>query len=138
MTRVELREYIFGNYSAVSDFPWERYPSYEVFRHPQNRKWFLLLMEIPAQLISSPEPSPVAVANMKCDPVLSGSLMSKEGIHPAYHMNKEHWITVEIERADDDTVRWLLDMSYRATAPHVRANSSGRGEKKEKEGNCRK
>ena len=38
------------------------------------------------------------------------------GVFPAYHMNKQHWISVVLnDSVDDDTVEMLLDMSYKLT-----------------------
>ena len=47
MTREKLEKYIQNNYSAEPDYPWVKYPDYEVFRHTSNKKWFALIMEIP-------------------------------------------------------------------------------------------
>ena len=45
MTREELEKYVKDNYSAEPDYPWIKYPDYEVFRHTSNKKWFALIME---------------------------------------------------------------------------------------------
>ena len=43
------------------------------------------------------------------------------GFYPAYHMNKDNWITAALDgSAPDDTIRMLLEMSYAATAPKLR------------------
>ena len=84
MTREALESYILSTYNATSDFPWVRYPSYEVFRHPANQKWFALLADIPASVFAGSTSVPsssthenreekVCILNVKCDPVLSGS-----------------------------------------------------------------
>lgn len=43
MTREKLEKYIQNNYSAEPDYPWVKYPDYEVFRHTSNKKWFALI-----------------------------------------------------------------------------------------------
>ena len=59
----------------------------------------------------------LSVVNFKCDPILIGSLLDKEGYFPAYHMNKTSWITVALDGSvPDDEVKLLLDMSFEATA----------------------
>ena len=63
----------------------------------------------------------LSVVNFKCDPILIGSLLDKEGYFPAYHMNKTSWITVALDGSvPDDEVKLLLDMSFEATAPKMR------------------
>ena len=61
------------------------------------------------------------VVNLKCDPLLIGSLRSEPGFFPAYHMNKDSWITVSLDnKANADKLKMLLDMSYTATASKIR------------------
>ena len=88
MNREELRRYIMEEYHAENDFPWLRYPENEVFRHPGNRKWFALIMEVTGDRLGLPDQEKHAVVNLKCDPLLIGSLRAEPGFFPAYHMNK--------------------------------------------------
>ena len=54
--------------------------------------------------------------NVKADPILIGSLLSLPGYFPAYHMNKENWISILLEESDlDKNIRNLLQMSYELT-----------------------
>lgn len=60
----------------------------------------------------------IDVVNLKCDPILIGSLRKEPGIFPAYHMNKANWISVALDGSvPDELIKMLLDMSYGATAP---------------------
>lgn len=128
MNREELKNYILEAYNVSSDYPWVRYPSNEVFRHPENKKWFALLMDVSPSVLTGSSSArrnnqtqvPISVLNVRVDPVLSGSLRSNPGIHPAYHMNKDKWLTLELALVPDDTIKMLLDMSYDATAPKKR------------------
>ena len=45
MKRSELESFIMETYNAEADYPWLKYPNYEVFRHCNNRKWFALIMD---------------------------------------------------------------------------------------------
>ena len=56
------------------------------------------------------------MVNVKCDPLLSGTLRQEAGILPAYHMNKEKWISILLDGSvDTELVKGLLDMSYQLT-----------------------
>lgn len=117
MNRDDLEQFTNENYNAESDYPWLKYPNYEVFRHSNNRKWFALIMDIPKNKLGLPGTDIIDVVNFKCDPLLIGSLLKEAGFFPAYHMNKESWITVALDKSvNDDTIKMLLDMSYDATA----------------------
>ena len=60
----------------------------------------------------------IAVVNLKADPRLIGSQREKPGFFPAYHMNKEHWITAALDgSAPEDEIKALLAMSFGLTAP---------------------
>ena len=121
MTRDELTRYIFDTYSVEPDYPFPGDNTSAVFRHAGNRKWFALVMNIPAQKLGLPSENRIDIVNMKCDSVLIGSFRGLPGLFPAYHMNKESWITAALDgSAPDETVKTLLDMSYQATAPKTR------------------
>ena len=63
----------------------------------------------------------IDVMNLKCDPILIGSLRGEPGIFPAYHMNKDRWLSVALDgSAADDQIRLLLERSYAATLPRPR------------------
>ena len=125
MKRDELERFINENYNAESEYPWLKYPNYEVFRHNSNRKWFALIMDISKDKLGLPGTDIIDVVNFKCNPLLIGSLLKESGFFPAYHMNKENWVTVALdESVNDDTIKMLLNMSYDATAskPHKKRN----------------
>ena len=95
-----------------------KYPGYAVFRHRGNRKWFALLMSIPQNKLELAGSGLTDVLNVKCDPILMGSLRKEPGVYPAYHMDKGHWITIALDgNISDDKIKWLLDLSYELTGP---------------------
>ena len=103
------------------DYPWMDTPESAVFRHEANRKWFALVTTVPKSKLGLPGQQPVDIVNLKCDPILIGSLRAEPGFYPAYHMNKENWITAALDgSAPEDKLRLVLDMSYTATAPKLR------------------
>ncbi len=129
MNREELRRYIMEEYRAENDFPWLKYPEYEVFRHPANRKWFVLVMEVTGDKLGLPDREMHAVVNLKCDPLLIGSLRTEPGFFPAYHMSKTSWITAALDGSvPDEKLKMLLELSFEATAPKRRGRKAA-GEK---------
>ena len=125
MNRSDWKQYILETYHAVSDRPWPRYPNHEVFRHPGNRKWFALMMDVPGAKLGLPERGMLDILNLKCDPVLIASLRGAPGLLPAYHMNKEKWISVLLGDAGlDEPIKNLLALSYELTAPKKKKNTS--------------
>ena len=120
MNRTELEHYILENYNAESDYPWLKYPHYQVFRHCNNQKWFALIMDVPKNKLGLQGADILDVVNFKCDPILIGSLLGEDGFFPAYHMSKANWITVALnDSVPDEKVKMLLDMSYEATKQKI-------------------
>lgn len=121
MNRADLERFILNNYNAEPEYPWLKYPRYEVFRHKSNQKWFALIMDVPKNKLGLPETDTLDVVNFKCSPLLIGSLRNEQGFFPAYHMSKESWITVALNGSvSDEQIKALLDWSYEATAPTIR------------------
>lgn len=117
MTRKELEAYITETYNTGPEYPWLAYPTYAVFRHQNNQKWFAVVMEIPKEKLGLPVGGCINVVNLKCDPLLIGSLRNEPGFFPAYHMSKAHWITAALDgSAPEDKIKWLLDLSFDLTA----------------------
>ena len=78
-------------------------------------------MDVPRNKLGLSGEGMMDVVNLKCDPILTGTLRTEPGFFPAYHMNKENWITAALDGSvPEDQLKILLDMSYHATAPKGR------------------
>lgn len=116
MTRTELDQYIKLTYKASPERLFPKYPTFAIYRHQNGRKWFAVIMELAPKTLGLEGSEPITVINLKVDPILCDILRTKEGFFPAYHMNKEKWITVQIsERTDKDELYGLIAMSFRLT-----------------------
>ena len=121
MTRQELTDYIFDEYSVEPDYPFPRDDTSCVFRHMDNRKWFALLMTIPYHTLGLRKKGTVDILNVKCDSMVIGSLRGKPGFLPAYHMNKDKWITLLLDGSTpNEDITALLAMSYTMTATKLK------------------
>ena len=121
MNRLELKKYIAETYGIEPYCPWIKNPNFEVFRHSSNKKWFALIMDIPRNRIGLRGTDTIDVVNLKCDPLLLGSVRAETGIFPAYHMNKENWVTAALDgSASDEIIKMLLDVSYELTAAKIK------------------
>ena len=117
MTKNELVQYIFDTYSVEPDHPFPRDEESSVFRHGDNKKWFALTMCIPYRSMGISRDGQVDVLNVKCDPLLMGALRGKPGFRPAYHMNKDKWITILLDgSAEREEITGLLALSFKLTA----------------------
>ena len=116
MTRSEFEALVFDCYNVKADYPFEEDFETGVFRHEDNKKWFAIAMNVDYLKINSGRNGTTEIVNLKCAPEVIESIAGVEpGIYRAYHMNKTHWLTVALSQCDDDTILWLLGISYDLT-----------------------
>ena len=116
MTRPELAVYLTDTYGSEAEHLFAKYPSFRVFRHNGNRKWFAVIMDIPRKNLKLPGEGEISVVNLKCDTRLIGSFRTEPGIFPGWHMNKAHWLSVALDgTVEDEKIEFLVDMSYELT-----------------------
>lgn len=121
MNRKQFIQYVTEQYGVDGEYLWANYPGYCAFRHPNNHKWLALVMDVPKNELGLQGTEILDVVNLKCDPILIGSLRKESGFFPACHMSKAGWITVALDGSvPDEQIKLLLDMSYDATAPKIK------------------
>lgn len=114
--RDEILKYCLDFYGTQPDYPWDSEPDYAVLRHAKSKKWYGLIMRIPRSRLGFEDDEPVDVLNVKCDEPALGSLLKREGCHPAYHMSKAHWLTVRLDGSvPAEEIESILGMSYELT-----------------------
>ena len=47
-SRESVFAYVRKKFGTEPEYPWARYPRYAVLRHRQGRKWYGLIMDVPA------------------------------------------------------------------------------------------
>jgi len=118
MNRQTVFEYIRKKYKVLPEYPWRRYDGNAVFRQADNKKWFALVMEVQREKLGFSGDEYVDVVNLKMDDMFFRDMIIREdGIIPAYHMNKMHWISVLLDgTVPEEKVFDLIDISFMATA----------------------
>ena len=73
-----------------------------------------LVFKVAGKMFALVNLTPPYSINLKCDPVLAEKLRQKfAAVQPGYHMNKQHWNTVQIDNSiKDDLIRQWIDDSY--------------------------
>lgn len=114
MTRQEVFAYVKQRYGTEPDYPWMDINA--VLRHADNKKWYAIILEVRRDKLGLDGDGMMDVLNVKCDPILIGSLRLKPGFHPAYHMNKDKWLTIRLDGSVSPAeIQDLLDLSYQLT-----------------------
>ena len=110
-----LTEYILDTYGIEPDYPFMTAPETAIFRNARNRKWFAVLLgRLSKRCLGLQDDGAADVLNLKCDPIMTFSLIDHRKIFPAYHMNKGHWISVLLDSSITmEELIFLVDLSYR-------------------------
>ena len=120
--RDRITQNILDAYGIQPEYLWADSPASAVFRHPGSKKWFGLMMNVEKKRLHLTGDEAVDVLNVKCDPILIGSLRREPGFLPAYHMSKDSWISILLDgTVPDDRIMPLLGMSYDLVAPRAKA-----------------
>ena len=133
MNRQDIFEWCQKTYKVSPDYPWN--DDNAVLRHKDNRKWFGVVLSVRSDRLPSVRYADsgsiyddesfqyIDILNVKCDPVMIGSFLTKAGYFPAYHMNKDKWISILLNGPEpDDEIKMLLDISFEMTRPKRRPN----------------
>ena len=115
MTRQAFLDYCLDTYGTAADYPFDEDFETAVLRHTGSRKWYALVMRISRRKVGIDSDEVVDVVNLKLPLEMFGSFGAADGVYPAYHMNKLHWISVLLPDAADDLVGFLVNASYEAT-----------------------
>lgn len=114
--REEILAYVKEKFDTEPDYHWFKYPSYAVLRHKGGGKWYGLIMNVPRIKLGLTGEGSAEILDLKCDPELNSLLRSEQGILPAYHMNKKHWITIVLNSSFNKEETYnLINMSYDLT-----------------------
>jgi predicted DNA-binding protein (MmcQ/YjbR family) len=126
MDRQGIFDYIRKKYEVLPEYPWRRYDDNAVFRHTDNKKLFALLMNVQKNRMGLSGEEYVDVINLKMDDIFfRDQIIHEDGILPAYHMNKLHWISVLLPDAPDDLVAFLVTVSFEMTKTKGKRKKDG-------------
>ncbi len=115
MTRKEFLEYCLDTYGTKPDYPFTDDLQSAVLRHTNNRKWYALCMKVSRRKFGLNSDEVIDVVNLKKPIELSCPFDSVDGVYPAEHMNKTHWVSVLLPDAPADVVKFLVSVSFEAT-----------------------
>jgi len=119
-------------YAEIPDFPFEKLPSYGVFRYPQTQKWYALIMNLKRGKVQKDcdakvKDETVEILNLKVGEDSTEKLLKIKGIFPCYHMNHKNWVTILLEGSvEDDLILRLIDVSRNFALEGKKVKHSGK------------
>lgn len=131
MNRQEIFKWVKEQYGTEPDYPWQ--DTNAVLRHRRNNKWYGLIMSVGRDKLGLSGKEEIEILNLKCDPEMIGFLRTRPGFLPAYHMNKDKWISILLGDTEstvsvvptvpivyEKEIKNLIQMSYDLTEPKKR------------------
>lgn len=125
MTKQEFLAHCLDTYGTSPDYPFDGDFETAVLRHEGNRKWYAIVMRVSRKKFGFDSDEVIDVVNLKLPTEMFGSFGASDGVYPAYHMNKRHWISVLLPDASEETVRFLTGVSFDATRGKTKLRRSG-------------
>ena len=115
MTKQQFLESCLNTFGTSPDYPFDEDFETAVLRHADNKKWYAIAMRVSRRKFGFDSDEVIDVVNLKLPTEMFGSFGAADGVYPAYHMNKLHWISVLLPDAPDDVVQFLTNVSFEAT-----------------------
>ena len=110
----EIIKFIGKKYNATPEYLWRSSPTHCIFRHKSNNKWFALIGTVPCRVLKLSGDGNIDIINVKTSD--AEFFRGVKGILPAYHMNKNHWITILLDGTlSMKNIQNLIDMSHKLT-----------------------
>ena len=114
--RENVLEFARERFGTYPDYPWEDLPNSMVLRHHDSRKWYGLIMRISSDKLGIKSDKFIDILNVKCGSILSGLETARQGVFPAYHMQKGDWITILLDgTVEKELIFSLLAISFENT-----------------------
>ena len=116
--RNDVFRYVKKKYGSEIEYLWARFPSYAVFRHQDNQKWYGFVSDVQRSKVGLSGEGYVDLLNVKTGDVLLGDvLIQQEGYLPGYHFSRGDWISILLDgTVPMKEISDLIDRSYLVTA----------------------
>ena len=120
--RQEVLRYVKKKYATEPEHLWKSYPTYEVLRHKsvpgeKKAKWYGIIMDVKASSLGLPGEDYVDILDVKLERDMVDFLKNVRGYLPAYHMNKQSWITILLDgTVPMENIKQQIDESFLLTA----------------------
>ncbi len=110
--RKTVLEFVSNEYGVSPEYLFKDDLYTAVLRHP-NGKWFGVIMRVKRDRLGIYGDGYVDIINVKNHPELISNLVLADEFLPAYHMNKEKWISVILDgRVEKGMLFSLIDDSF--------------------------
>ena len=118
MNRQNVEQFVAQEFGVKPDYLWEGDFVTAALRHPDTKRWFGVLMRIPATKLGINNEGEADILDIKLDSdfILELQKNLPKQYFSAYHMNKKHWTTVLLtDKTDRKLLQTLINESFQTT-----------------------
>ena len=109
----QVIKYIKKKYGDDLEYLWEKFDNNAIWRNKYNSKWYGLLVSLPKSKIGIKSEEMTEIIDLRYQKESILNIIDYKTIYPGYHMNKNSWITIELnDSVDIKTIFELIDNSY--------------------------
>jgi predicted DNA-binding protein (MmcQ/YjbR family) len=87
-----------AKYNETLEFLWQRFPTNAIIRRADNRKWYALLVKVAADKAGLAGSELVDLLIVRAEPSTIAAKLQAGTALPAYHMNKQHWLSYRLDQ----------------------------------------
>ena len=99
-----IADALLEKFGDMPDDPWQdKYPGIGVFRLPENRKWYAIIMNIEGKSVQYPGTN-CDVLTFRSGQKRAWELLQTRHFIPAYHMNHTSWVSAVLDDSISDAV----------------------------------
>ena len=114
---LEIIDYCNNKYGENHVNPFKKHPDILAFVNEKN-KWYALFLDVDYSKLNKNTDitTKVKILNVKYPTDIILDIIDNKNIFPAYHMNKKHWISVNLSsKIAPEQVEDLIDLSFELT-----------------------
>ena len=93
----KIIEFVKQEFNSFLEFLWPKFSNNAICRRQDNQKWYIAFMKITADKLGLNEKEPIEIIDLRVDNNKLNSLLDYKTFFPAYHMNKQSWITINLD-----------------------------------------
>lgn len=97
-----LIEFIRKTYGDELEFLWARFSDNAIWRRKDNNKWYGAILAIQGRKIGIDADEIIEIVDLRMNPASKDEILSQENYYPGWHMNKNSWYTIALDRGTPD------------------------------------
>ncbi len=90
-------EFVKQKFDSSLEFLWPKFSNNAICRRHDNQKWYIIFIKISADKIGLNDKKIIEIIDLRVNKTDLNRLLDHKTIFPAYHMNKQSWITIKLD-----------------------------------------